>query len=108
VLQNLVANAVKLSDRSAPEIRISARRDASEHVVSVSDNGIGLQPGDAERIFRPFQRAAGSARFEGSGIGLAVCERIVIQHGGRIWADGHEGDGATFSFSLPGADGAAS
>jgi light-regulated signal transduction histidine kinase (bacteriophytochrome) len=108
VLQNLVANAVKFSDENAPEVRISARVDASEHVVSVADNGIGLRPEDAERIFRPFQRAAGAAAYEGSGIGLAVCQRIVAQHGGRIWADGSVGEGATFSFTLPRADNGAS
>jgi signal transduction histidine kinase len=104
VLQNLVANAVKFSDGKAPEVRISARASANEHVVSVADNGIGLRPEDAERIFRPFQRAAGAANYEGSGIGLAVCQRIVAQHGGRIWADGRVGEGATFSFTLPRGD----
>jgi signal transduction histidine kinase len=108
VIQNLVANAVKFCDGKAPEVRISSTASAKEHVVSVADNGMGLRPEDAERIFRPFQRATGAASYEGSGIGLAVCQRIVAQHGGRIWADGRVGEGATFSFTLPRPDQGAS
>ena len=69
--------------------------------ISVHDNGIGFAEGQAELIFRPFQRLHSADRYEGSGIGLAVCERIVAQHGGRIWAEGAPGRGATFHFTLP-------
>jgi signal transduction histidine kinase len=100
-MQNLLANAVKFSDEDQPVIRVSGRVEDGECVVSVQDNGIGFEPDQAEQIFRAFHRLNSGERFSGSGIGLAVCERIVTQHGGRIWAEGRVGEGATFSFTLP-------
>jgi signal transduction histidine kinase len=69
----------------------------------VSDNGIGMDPADAERIFQPFRRLHGEEAYPGTGIGLAICERIVTQHGGRIWVTSRLGEGSEFSFTLPGA-----
>src|SRR4051794_15197505 len=102
VMQNLVGNALKFGNGSRPRviIRTEGHDDGRAH-VSIADNGIGFAPEEAERIFRPFHRLHGEERFEGSGIGLAICERIVLQHGGRIWADGQKGEGATFHVELP-------
>jgi signal transduction histidine kinase len=101
LVQNLLTNAIKFTD-GIPRIEISGRAEtASEARISVRDHGIGFQPGQAELIFRPFQRLHSPDRFEGSGIGLAVCQKIVEQHRGRIWADGRPGRGATFHFTVP-------
>ena len=69
----------------------------------IRDNGIGMDPANARRIFEPFRRLHGEDDYEGTGIGLAVCERIVEQHGGRIWVSSVPGEGSVFSFTLPGA-----
>ncbi len=105
VLQNLVGNAVKYRAPSRNVvIQVSARHDPElgQWVVSVADNGIGIAPEYRERIFRIFQRLHTRDRFEGTGIGLAICKRIVERHGGRIWVESVLGKGAVFSFSLPG------
>jgi signal transduction histidine kinase len=101
VVQNLVSNAVKFSDEATPVVRISAAVDGDRARVSVADNGIGIAPDHAERIFRPFHRLHSTDRYEGSGIGLAICERIVSQHGGRIWAESTPSEGSTFHFTVP-------
>ncbi len=101
LLQNLVTNAMKFVEEGAPEITVSAVRDGDTVTVTVRDNGIGFRAGQAEEIFRPFHRLHSTDRFEGTGIGLAVCHKIVDQHGGRIWAEGRPGEGAAFSFTLP-------
>ncbi|MDQ4049687.1 MAG: ATP-binding protein, partial [Actinomycetota bacterium] len=101
VFQNLVSNAVKFTDGRAPEVEIGAERDGDEWRLWVSDNGIGMDPEGAERIFEPFQRMHGEEDFPGTGIGLAVCARIVEQHGGRIWVNTTPGRGSVFSFTLP-------
>ena len=104
VLQNLIANALKFRapDRT-PRIQVSATADGSGWEIAVRDNGIGFDPKYAERIFGVFARLHGQGEFEGSGIGLAVCHRVVERHHGRIWAEGVPGQGAIFRFSLPGA-----
>ena len=104
VFQNLVSNAVKFSDDGPPEVAIAAKRDGPAWRFSVSDNGIGMDPQHADRIFEPFQRLHGEEDYAGTGIGLAVCARIVEQHGGRIWVTTSPGEGSVFSFTLPAQD----
>ena len=101
VFQNLVGNAVKFCDRTRPEVEIGAQREGDFWRFYVADNGIGMAPEHAERIFEPFKRLHGEERYPGTGIGLAVCQRIVAQHGGRIWVDTAPGEGSVFSFTLP-------
>ena len=105
VLQNLIGNAVKFTpgDRP-PEVEIGAERDGSMWRLWVRDNGIGMDPADAERIFQPFRRLHGEEAYPGTGIGLAICERIVAQHGGRIWVTSRPGEGSVFSFTVPAAE----
>jgi signal transduction histidine kinase len=99
VLQNLVANALKFRSAAAPRIEVSAREGAQEWVVSVRDNGIGVDREDTSRIFAMFSR--GGRSVEGTGIGLAVCRRVVEAHGGHIWVEPAEGGGSVFRFTLP-------
>jgi signal transduction histidine kinase len=99
LLQNLIANAVKFRSDEAPLVEVSARREDDRIEVSVADNGIGVPAEQAERIFEPFHRAA--AGHEGTGIGLAVCARIVAAHRGRIWAEPRKEGGTVFRFTLP-------
>jgi signal transduction histidine kinase len=102
LLQNLLTNAIKFTEDGDPRVEVSARPEGPGMVrVSVRDHGIGFQEGQSDVIFRPFHRLHGADRFEGTGIGLAVCQKIVDQHGGRIWAEGRPGEGATFHFTLP-------
>jgi signal transduction histidine kinase len=101
LVQNLVGNAVKFANGRRPVVRISARTHDGWCELSVADNGVGFTREQAGRIFRPFHRLHPVDRYEGSGIGLAICERIVAQHGGRIWAEGEEDQGATFHVELP-------
>jgi signal transduction histidine kinase len=80
---------------------VSAEVQGNTAIFAVADNGIGMDPGQAERIFQPFARLHGEDEYPGTGIGLAVCERIIEQHGGRIWAQSAPGQGSTFRFTLP-------
>jgi len=100
VFQNLVANAVKFIAERPPEVAIGAERDGAIWRFWVSDNGIGMDPQHAERIFEPFQRLHGEEDYAGTGIGLAVCARIIEQHGGRIWVTTSLGEGSVFSFTI--------
>jgi light-regulated signal transduction histidine kinase (bacteriophytochrome) len=101
LFQNLISNAIKyrLAERP-PEIHISAEQVHQHYVVSVSDNGIGIHPDHAERIFGVFKRLHGKD-IPGTGIGLAICKRIVEKHGGRIWVESKPSKGATFRFTVP-------
>ena len=102
VLQNLVANALKFSKPEAPpEIQIDARRERDAWSISVQDNGIGFDPSYAEKIFVIFQRLHGVGAYPGTGIGLAICKRIIEGHGGHISATSIPGVGSQFSFSIP-------
>ena len=101
VFQNLISNAVKFRGDRPPEVSVSARKEENEWIVSVSDNGIGLDPSYQERIFVIFQRLHNRSRYPGTGIGLAICKRIVERHGGRIWVESAPGRGSTFFFSIP-------
>lgn len=101
VLQNLVSNALKFQGGDAPRVRVHAERDGRMWRFCVADNGIGIDPAQRHRLFILFHRAHGDA-YPGTGIGLAVCRRIVERHGGRIWADAIPELGATFYFTLEG------
>ncbi|SFS08104.1 PAS domain S-box-containing protein [Halomicrobium zhouii] len=105
VFQNLLSNAIEYSGDEPPRIDVSAERDGSDWIVSVRDQGVGIDPDDADRIFEVFQRLHTHEEHTGTGIGLALCQRIVERHGGEIWVDAAPGDGATFSFTLPAMDG---
>src|SRR3954454_15915544 len=100
VFLNLISNALKFTEGD-PIVRVSAEIQGNTAIFAVTDNGIGMDPGQAERIFQPFHRLHGEEDYPGTGIGLAVCERIIEQHGGRIWAQSAPSQGSTFRFTLP-------
>jgi signal transduction histidine kinase len=99
VLQNLVGNALKFRGEAPPRVELSALRERNEWIVTVSDNGVGVDPDHATRFFEMFSRA--SSEVAGVGIGLAVCRRIVEAHGGRIWVEAADGGGSAFRFTMP-------
>jgi signal transduction histidine kinase len=101
VFQNLLSNALKFAGDQAPRISVSARRDGEHWLFSFSDNGIGIPAEYAERIFVIFQRLHDRAAYPGTGIGLALCRKIIEYHGGRIWLDTTVTSGARFCFTLP-------
>lgn len=101
VFQNLVGNAVKFRGEAAPRIRVAASDLGCEWRFAVKDNGIGLEAQYAEKVFVIFQRLHSRQEYPGTGIGLAICKRIVERHGGRIWFESEPGAGATFYFTLP-------
>jgi signal transduction histidine kinase len=101
VWANLLSNALKFTtDVPAPAIDLGSRRENGEVVYSVKDNGAGFDMLHAAKLFQVFERLHGG-EYEGSGIGLAIVRRAVEAHGGRVWAEGAPGKGATFNFSLP-------
>jgi PAS domain S-box-containing protein len=104
-LTNLVSNALKFS-RGVPDprVEISARREGREHVYCVRDNGVGFDLRYAARLFGVFQRLHSQSEFEGTGVGLAIVQRVIQRHGGRVWAEGQVGAGAAFYFTLPAPD----
>lgn len=101
LLQNLIVNALRYKSAAPPVIGISVTALENEYLFSVQDNGIGIAPEYQRQIFEPLKRLHSRDDIEGSGLGLAACRRIVEQHGGRIWVESREGEGATFFFTLP-------
>lgn len=104
--QNLVGNALKFHGECAPVIRLNAEETPDGWLLGVSDNGIGIKKEYAEQIFAPFKRLHGRSEYEGTGIGLAICRKIVERHGGKIWVESSPGEGAHFKFTLITEEGA--
>jgi len=104
VFQNLIGNALKFHGEVTPRIHVSAQREGQQWRFAVQDQGIGLDPRQAERIFQVFQRLHTQREYPGTGMGLAICKKIVEQHGGRIWVESEPGKGASFFFTLPAAE----
>ena len=102
VWENLISNAVKFTrDKEVAIIEIGSEKKDDEIVYHITDNGSGFDMSAYNKLFTAFQRLHSTAQFDGTGIGLAIVERIITKHGGRIWASGKENEGATFYFSLP-------
>ena len=102
VFQNLIANGLKFcAPGRRPRIHIASAQLGGDWVFCVRDNGIGIEPQYAERIFRLFERLPSAEEYPGSGVGLAISKRIIERHGGRIWVESQPGAGAAFHFTLP-------
>jgi chemotaxis family two-component system sensor kinase Cph1 len=105
VFQNLIANAIKYRSAEVLRVHVSAQDRDNEWIFSGRDNGIGIDPQYLERIFILFQRLHGQGEFEGTGIGLALCKKIVERQGGRIWVESQPEEGSTFYSTVPQAEG---
>jgi len=101
LFQNLIGNALKFRAERPPQIHIGVTEADGFWQFSVRDNGIGIESQYFERIFQVFQRLHTRREYKGTGIGLAICKKIIDRHGGRIWVESEAGQGATFYFTLP-------
>jgi signal transduction histidine kinase len=100
LFQNLISNSIKYRSEETPRIHVEAEKDGEGWLFAVRDNGIGIDPQDAARVFGMFRRLHGN-EISGTGIGLALCKKIVERKGGRIWVESETGRGATFKFTIP-------
>ena len=102
LFQNLIGNAIKFTrEGDHPRVHVSARKGDRTWIFSVRDNGIGIEPEYLDRIFQIFHRLHEVGKYPGTGIGLAVCKKIVERHGGQIWVESEPGKGTSFFFTLP-------
>lgn len=101
LFQNLIENGIKYNQQNKKVIDVDCRKKGDEYIVSIKDNGIGIDSAYQDKIFEIFRRLHGTAEYEGSGIGLATCKKIVEKHQGKIWVDSYPGEGTTMYFSLP-------
>ena len=101
LFQNLIGNAIKFRGKEPPKIQVTCEKKEKEYVLTVKDNGIGIDPKDFNRLFVIFQRLHSASEYPGTGMGLAICKRIVERHGGKIWVESEPGKGTAFYFTLP-------
>jgi light-regulated signal transduction histidine kinase (bacteriophytochrome) len=101
LFQNLIGNALKFRSASVPRIHVSCVQKPAEYEIVVADNGIGIEAQYFERIFMVFQRLHNKGEYPGTGIGLAICKKVIERHGGRIWVESSPGEGSAFHFTLP-------
>jgi light-regulated signal transduction histidine kinase (bacteriophytochrome) len=101
LMLNLIGNGIKYRGADPPQIQVSAEHRGNEWKFAVQDNGIGIAPRHFERIFEIFKRLHDQREYPGSGIGLAVCRRVVHRHGGRVWVESGSGSGSVFYFTIP-------
>ena len=101
VVQNLISNAIKFHGPKAPRVHVSAVKEGHQWRFAVKDNGIGIPPEAVSRLFQIFHRLHGDKEYTGTGIGLAICKKIIESHGGQIWVESQPGQGSTFYFTVP-------
>jgi len=104
VFQNLIGNGIKFRGKMTPCVHLSAKEKTEDWEFAIQDNGIGIDPQYADRIFVIFQRLHSHAEYPGSGIGLAICKKVIENHDGRIWFESQPGKGTTFYFTIPKTD----